>query len=793
MLKKVLLGLVLLLAILVGGAYFWLASLKPQYSGELELSGINAETKVYFDKWGVPHIYAETSNDAYYALGYVVAQDRLFQLEMIRRLAGGKLSEVIGKEMLKSDKFFRTIGLNRHANWSAEEFRKNAPQEIQSCTDAYIKGINAYMENGKTPIEFTMLGITPEPYKLQDVFLVTGYMALGFSEGFRIDPMVEAMYRTLDDQFMQHIDMDWSKSGSNIPVQAGRPLNLTAFSQGISEIMQNYPVSPWIGSNSWVVAPKKSKSKQTILCNDTHMGYSQPAVWYEAHIEYPGFRFYGNHLAGFPFALAGHSDYCGNGLTMFENDDVDFYIEEVSDNKVKYQGEQVALKSFEEVIKVKDAGDVTLQVKESPHGPLVQDVFEEFPESKKEVAVWWAYLKFPARSLEAVYNMNHAKNIDQARLAASMIDAPGLNVMYGDKDGHIAWWAAAKLVKRPAGINPKRFLNGASGEDEPLGWLDFTENPQSEDPESGFVYSANNQPDSISVGYYPGYYVPGNRASTITKTLSSKDEFSIDDMKRLMTDSKSTADLELCRELLKTLGSFDPQALKTEEANRLSAWEGDYGLESPGALIMSRWVYNILAAMMVNKIGKPLFKQYMNSHFMKKSYPGLIGRFESVWWDDWGTRQKEFKALIVKKAWHLTISELRSQWGKDQNKWKWGKAHTLEHVHPIGRKKPFNLFFNVGPETVPGGNEVLNNMGYNLDSSGTYHVRFGPAMRRIIDFSDTDHSQSILPTGQSGYFMADHYKDQAQLFNNNGFRQQLMERKEIERQAGKALILKPRK
>jgi penicillin G amidase len=791
MLKKILLSLLLLVVVAIGGTYYWLNSLKPQYSGEVALPGLAAETKVYFDKWGIPHIYASNSNDAYRALGYVVAQDRLFQLEMIRRLAGGTLSEVIGKEMLKSDKFFRAIGLNRHAAWSADEFTKNAPLEIQNCTNAYIEGVNTYITEGKTPIEFTILGIEPEPFKLQDVFLITGYMALGFAEGFRIDPMVESMYRTVGEEYMRIVDMDWSKNGPNIPVQASKPLNMTAFSEGISEIMDRYPVSPWIGSNSWVLAPKKTKNKKTILCNDAHMGYTQPAVWYEAHIEYPGFRFYGNHLAGFPFALTGHSDYCGNGLTMFENDDVDFYIEEVNGSKVKYQGAETDLKSFEEVIKIKGGESVNLTVRETPHGPLIQDVFEEFPDRKKEVAIWWTYLKFPTRSLEAVYNLNHAKNIDQARLAVSMIEAPGLNVMYGDREGHIAWWAAAKLVKRASGVNPKRFLNGATGTDDPIGWLNFSENPQSEDPENGYVYSANNQPDSISIGYYPGYYTPGNRAATIVSTLDAKKEFTVDDMKRLLADSKSSSDYELSRELLKTLASYDPQALKTEEANRLSSWEGDYGLESPGAIIMNRWLYNILASMMVNKIGKPLFKQYMNSHFMKTSYPGLIRRIESPWWDDWATREKEFRAVIIKRAWQITISELRKKWGKDQSKWKWGKAHTLEHVHPIGRKKPFHLIFNVGPESVSGGNEVINNMGSFIDSSGTYPVRFGPSMRRIIDFSDTDHSLSILPTGQSGYFMADHYSDQAHLFNSNGYRQQLMERKAIEKQAGSALIFIP--
>jgi penicillin G amidase len=183
----------------------------------------------------------------------------------------------------------------------------------------------------------------------------------------------------------------------------------------------------------------------------------------------------------------------------------------------------------------------------------------------------------------------------------------------------------------------------------------------------------------------------------------------------------------------------------------------------------------------------------MNTHFMKTSYPYLLRRIETYWWDDWITRNKEYRSLIIKNAWRKAISELKNVYGKDQSKWKWSRAHTLEHVHPIGRKKPFNLLFNVGPNPVQGGNEVLNNMGYRLDSSATYPVYFGPAMRRIIDFSDVDHTLSVLPTGQSGYFLADHYSDQTDLFNSSGFRSQLMDRKEIEKQSKGALILMPLK
>ena len=794
MLKKVLLGILVFLLVVVAGCWFWLHSLTPDYSGDVSLKGLHEEVDVFYDDFGVPHIYAKNEEDAYFALGYVVAQDRLFQLEMIRRLAAGRLSEVLGNSLLKTDRFFRTLGLNRHAKWSADTFLKSAPPHVQKSTQAYIAGVNQYMEQGSTPIEFSMIGIEKEPYTLEDVFLITGYMAFGFAEGFRIDPMVEGMYRKVGDSFMQELELGWPKESLKIPVHPRVMANAEQLSQNIDRILETYPVAPWIGSNSWVLAPKKTKNGKTLLCNDTHMGYAQPSVWYEAQLEYPGFHFYGNHLAGFPFAMTGHSDFCGNGLTMFENDDVDFYIEQRDGDQVLFNNVPVPLKFHTEVIHVKDSSDVTMKIAETQHGPIIDQVMDNFPIYNQAVSVWWAYLKFPSRSLTAVYEVNHARSMDEARAGVAKIDAPGLNVMYGDKDGHIAWWAAAKLVQRRPGLFSKRFFDGASGKDEPIGWLDFSQNPQSEDPESGYVYSANNQPDSITGGLYPGYYVPENRAKRIVTTLNGKDGWDVEMMRKMMTDGTSAVYPETAKELLRILGTIEPGALRTEEANRLASWEGGHGLESSGVLIYYRWIYNILHMSMFNRLGAPLFNAYMNSHLMKTSYPELLKKPLSLWWDNWATKQVEQRHNVVQQAWHKTLDDLTAVYGKDRNKWKWSRAHTVEHVHPIGRKKPFNLIFNVGPASVNGGNEVINNIGFRLDSTGYYPAFFGPAMRRIIDFSDPDHTLSILPTGQSGYFMSEHYDDQFELYNKNGFRPQLMDRAMIEKQAdGKALKLKPGK
>jgi penicillin amidase len=792
MYKKVIAISLLVIAGGVFACWWWLKSFVPNYSGNEKVPGLKQKVEVYFDKFGIPHIYAQSEPDAYHALGYIVARDRLFQLEMIRRLASGRLAEVIGQPMVKSDKFFRTLGLANHADQSAAEFERSAPANIKVATNAYLAGINAFIAQGNEPFEFKVLGIEAEKLKLRDIFLVTGYMAFGFAEGFRIDPMLESLYRTVGDEYMNELELGWPKGAKTIPVTGGKSIMGTQFSDEVTAMLSAFPVAPWHGSNAWAIAPGKTKAKAPILCNDTHMGYSQPAIWYEAHIEYPGFSHYGNYIAGIPFALAGHNSYCGVGLTMLENDDTDFFIEKIENDKVFYKGNWTPVQKRNEQILVKERNAVSIEIAQTPHGPLMQDVFEKFPLYQVPVAVSWTYLKFPSKALEAIYGFNTAKSMDDARLSASLIHAPGLSIVYGDKDGHIAWWAAAKLVQRPAGQFSKRFLDGSVGTDDPLGYFTFDENPKSEDPASGFVYSANNQPDSCAVGFYPGYYVPEDRALSIEKRLREKSDWDVESSKQLVVLGKSDVYAETAHMLLDVLKQLNSDALSTEQANRLSSWEGEHGLESVGPVIYYRWVYNILHEALADQMGEANFKSFMNTHAMKTAYPSFLRSYENIWWENPFTREKEIRPVIVNRAWKKTIDDLNALLGKDVSAWRWSSLHTLEHEHPLGKQKPFDWLMNVGPEPVPGGNEVINNTGFEIDSSGRYKVTFGPSMRRIVDFSDLSKSYSVLPTGQSGYFMAPHYSDQFKLFNSNTFRPQLMvDKNQIKSQSKAPLILEP--
>lgn len=520
------------------------------------------------------------------------------------------------------------------------------------------------------------------------------------------------------------------------------------------------------------------------------MGLSLPTVWYEAHLSYGETNLYGNYIVGLPFALVGHTDFCATGLTMFENDDLDFYYEKIENDQVFYKGKWEETKFREELIKVKNKADVIFSVTEAKRGPLMNNANADFRKIKDPISLQWTFLQFPSKAIEATYSLNHAKTLNDAYIGASLIHAPGLNVMYGDKDGNIAWWAAAKLVKRPKHVNSMRFLDGASGLDEPLGFENFTENPQILNPESNFIYSANNQPATYGESFYPGYYVPENRAKQINKLLNDSSSFTVEMMKTTMLDDISESFAKLLQLKLANLSAQNKEKHENIIA-QVKDWNGNHSKNETAALIFNHWYWNTIKLAMHDELGDTLLKQFANTHFMKVSFPELLQNENSIWWDNINTEKIERRADIINHSFELTIKTLEKKFGANPTSWNWEKAHHLTLVHPMGMVKPLNLLFNRGPYPTSGGNEVINNLGFHLNDEIDYSVKFGPSMRRVIDFSNTTVSWSVLPGGQSGHVGSKYYDDQIKLYINGVFRNQLSNEDTIRTKFRKVLILKP--
>ena len=807
--KRILKFLLLIVVILVLLVTVIVYSSQPKYSGEITLNGALDDIEVIFDTYGVPHIYAKNEHDAYLALGYVHAQDRLFQMEIMRRVGGGSLAEILGPELVETDKFFKTIGIEDAADEAVEVFMSNWDKEWHHSTMAYLEGVNEFLENGAAPLEYTLLGIEKTAFTPRDVYLIMGYMSFSFAHGFRTDPMITKIYRDLGPEYLNDLAPHWVPGDEMIKNYRVPDSSITeSIAIKTAEIIDKLPSPVLIGSNGWVLSGKKTKSGKVMFANDTHIGYAQPSVWYEAHLEYPGFSYYGNHLAGFPHGLVGHTRTSSIGLTMFENDDVDFYVEKVNPdnpNQVWVNDHWEDMQVIDKTIVVKGEDDVHFKVQVTRHGPLINSVIEDVATLETSpVSVWWVYTKVPNNTIQSSYAFSHHESMDQAREAAFKINAPGLNVMYGDADGNIAWWAAAKLVKRPRHVHSKLFLDGASGVDEIEGYFESEENPQSENPPSGFVYSANNQPDSIysklesGVGIlYPGYYVPEERAVRIMEYLKTNQKWDVEAMKEMSTDVTSPSYARMATYIMAVIENervLDNSSSHARALNTLKAWKGQHGIEDVAPTIYNKLIYNILYNAMADEIGEGALNALLTTHFMKRSIFGLLNKESSVWWDDIDTDNNvETRKANFIDAFDRTIRELENQLGPDVAEWKWGRVHTVEYIHPVGRREPFDKIFNVGPMPINGGNEVLNNTGFSLNGSGEYKVIFGPAMRIILDFNEIDSAVSILPTGQSGNVLSDHYDDQAQMYANGEFRKMRMDREDIVWNQIGTLLIKPKK
>jgi len=795
--KYIFIIIVALIAIIGAAIAVFLYSNKPDCSGEKELEGINRNTEILFDNYGIPHIYAENANDAYFAMGYIHASERLFQMEMMRRVASGHLSEILGSSMIKTDRFFKTLGIERIADESVKQYLSDSTKAWQKATYQYIAGVNAFIESGKTPIEFYLIGMPKTEFTVKDVYMISGLMALSFANGFTIDPVISRIQQQYGDAYLKDLAIKSDSQTVKLPIHRNPPIvNMEGISKDISEIINSLPFQPFIGSNGWLVAPSRSESGKALFANDTHIGYSQPAVWYETHIEYPDCSFYGSFIPGIPFALVGHSHSKVWGLTMFENDDVNFYREKANPqnpDQVWVNDHWEDLKIVDETITVKDSDNVQVKVRYSRHGAIINDVFDGFSKFEKEpVSVWWIYTQFPSRAVEALYQLNHAENITDTRNALAMIDAPGLNFMYADIEGNIAWWAVAKLVKLPVDANTTTFLDGTSGKYEPTEFFSFDENPCAINPESGFVYTANNQPDTIAGMLYPGYYAPNDRAGRILDYAKANEKFSLETFKKIQADVVSTNFSALAHEIAKIVSTQSKlSGLEQQLADSLANWDGSHELTSVSATVFHLTLSYILARTFVDELGNDDFKSISSSHLMKSTLPLLLRNDSSVWWDNILTSsKKESRTDIFASSFLTTVQQLSKDHGTDIKNWQWANVHQLTHGHAIGEKKPFDKIFNVGPFPQRGGNETINNLAFNWDTTGVFKIKYGPAIRILLDFSDVEHSQNVIPSGQSGHFMSEFYDNQAELYNANQYRLQMMNRDEIVKNTKYKMMLK---
>mgnify|MGYP000639094124 CR=1 FL=1 len=789
---KRLLKIIVIILVVIGAAGAWYYHNKqPVRSGEVSLTKLIAPVTVRYDERGVPHIQAQNETDMYRTLGYVHAQDRLFQMEMVRRLARGELAAILGPKLLATDRLFRTLGIRAHAAQYAAKMDPNtAPSRALT---AYLDGVNQYQNTHPAPLEFDILGISKRPFTAEDTLSVAGYMAYSFAAAFRTEPVLTYIRDQLGAEYLEVFDLAWHPEGVvQTSLTASDWQDLSELADISHRALTDSGLALFEGSNAWAVSGSRTASGKPLLAGDPHIGFAVPSVWYEAHLSYPGFELYGHHQALNPVASLGHNLDFGWSITMFQNDDIDLIAEKLNPdntNQVWYQGQWVDMQSRTEKIDVKGSEPVTITLRRSPHGPIINDALGKHA-GETPIAMWWAFLETENPILDAFYQLNRADTLAKARAASEKIHAPGLNIVWANASGDIGWWASAQLPLRPSGVNPSFILDGSSSESDKLGFVPFSANPQEENPVRGYIISANFQPVPESGIEVPGYYNLPARGIRLNQRLADRSvKWNIQNSQALQLDTGNNYAQRLLKPLLPIIQSA-ASAEEQELVQLLSNWNGDHNVEDIAPTIFNQLLYQLAFEAMQDEMGESFFSTLIKTRVIDFALPLLATKAHSPWWDNRTTSVTEDRSSIVNVAWQTSLEHLRNTLGSDTANWQWGKAHTLTHGHPLGQQKPLDKFFNVGQFASPGGHETPNNLSHKIGPA-PWAVTYGPSTRRLIDFADPSHSLGINPVGQSGVLFDQHYQDQAEPYINGKYQNQHFSEADVEANTISTLQLVP--
>lgn len=776
----ILLGLIL---VLVGGSYLWFQqAIKrslPQTSGEIALDGLKEDVEIIRDTYGVPHIYAKNEPDLYFALGYAMAQDRFWQMEFHRRLGHGQLSEVLGEELVKVDRFFRTIasaGLN-----------KKIPDNLAFLHESFANGVNAYLEtqSDRLPFEFKLLGYKPQPWTDEDYLAILKVVNWGLSNGWKVDLTAAKILEKSGEG-------KWKDAFPAWPDDA--PLVIPEESKSLSEFSPLMKTMNWVErltafsssgvSNNWVVSGKKSVTGKPILANDPHLALTNPSFWWEVHMVCPTINVSGFAVPGVPGIAVGHNLHVAWGVTNVMVDDVDFYIEKINpDNPRQYwfKDHWEEMKVKKETIQVKGREPIKTETLLTRHGPILTDAKGI---KERALSARWAFTE-GLQPEQAAYLLAKAKDIQEVKEALRYWELPCQNFVFADRDGNIGYWCCATIPIRSKGdgILP---MPGWTGEYEWKGYVPFERRPHVINPREGFIATANNKVIGDNYPYFISHYwEPVDRITRIRQLLKAKEKLGIGDFKQMHRDISCLLASEIVPKMIQVLEErfSDEDAQKAKDI--LSKWNFIMDKDSVGACLFEVTFRRMIDNFFKDELGEELFHEYLKtSTFPPSAVRRMIRKGSSSWFG------KKTLEDIVATSLKQMFLELRKVIGADMNKWTWGKIHSLTFEHALGKKKLPAWIFNLGPFPVGGSHLTVNMRKYLYEEP--YRAVHGVSERMIVDLSNIGGSLRILPTGESGHLGSPHHRDQIDLYLSGRYHADWTDRREVERNSEATLMIRPR-
>ena len=757
-------------------AYLYSAQSSP--SGKRTIKGIGDSVVITFDESDIPHIKANSQTDALFALGYLHATERSWQMELNRRLASGRLSEILGSESVKIDRFIRTLGVKRAADRQFDRYPVAAKRLLQ----AYADGVNT----GNTqlgwalPIEYFLTGSKPGHWSPTDS--VAWMLMMAYDLGGNWDKELQRLELSqfLTTKQIWEILPSFETGGpvSNMDfAKIYKDLNIfNSFEKSTELGSLDLPGGKeGIGSNNWALSGKLTASGKPLLANDPHLGLSAPAIWYFAHLDAPGMNVIGGTLPGIPGVALGRTDKFAWSFTNTNPDVQDLYIEQIdSNNPGMYRGPDGPLpfKVHQEIIDVKGSPSITFLVKETRHGPVISDSYARAKRSidtkRFALALRWTALDTENQSVVGLLEMNRAKDIDSFKQALRKNYAPMQNVVMADSEGNISYQAA--------GVAPKRILHqGLYGLAPAIGWekqydwngyIPFEQLPAGNNPEQEWIATANqriiaaNDPNPLTADWD----LP-TRYDRIVELIKSRNNHDLNYMKTMQADTLSLG----ATPLLGLFKSSKPSHKLAPQAQEIiQNFDGDMKVNSAGALIFNAWA-DQLTRNLFSRLSY-LFTESYGSRSFRQPLLLALENPDSLWCDDPKTTPVESCLDSSNNAFDKALEYLSAEYGNDPKNWAWGKAHISVSEHrPLSKVPVLGWLFNI--KTPFPGDAFSINVGrpQHLKSTNPYETIQGPSMRTIYDLSDLEKSLFIYQTGQSGWVQSKLYRNMNSLWANNEY------------------------
>jgi len=762
LLGKILAVLVLIVVIAVTAAWLYLHESLPKIDGDVGAKGLGAEVEVLRDADGIPHILAKNDADAWFAMGYVHAQDRLWQMEFQRRVVDGRISEILGERAYDTDRLMRTLGMAR----MAERIVARLDKQTLANLEAYSAGVNAFLDADPVlPVEFHVFRIKPPHWKPADTVGWLLVMAWDLSSNWRTE-LSRLRYAN---------KLGRERANEIIPPYPGdAPMPLPDFKALYAELaptanalLAMSPANDYAnGSNSWVVSGAHSETGKPLLANDPHLGLQAPSLWYLAHLSSPSGNIVGGTLPGVPFVVLGRNDQLAWTFTTTLGDTQDLFVERVAPNDPASYLTPTGTAKFEsrqEVIRV-GSEERRITVRATRHGPVISDAVKSAGEAAPKghvLALAWAALTEENVVARAGFALNRARTVAELHAAGREFTAPQQNVVFADREGHIGFVAPARVPIRRADNEARGRVPvpGWNAKYDWQGFLPYEQMPAIADPASGKIVTANHKitppgyKPFMSVDWFPPY-----RADRIDELLAKTPKHSMASFARIQGDTVS----RLARELLALALAAKPKTNEGRDAQAmLKGWDAQMRVDSPAPLVFSAWYRELTRLVYADDLGEMFADSWdMRSAFMLSVLKNQAGY--AKWCDDIRTPARETCDEQVSKAFDLAALYLAKQHGEPRT-WRWGAVHVAGGDHrPFSFVPVISRWFSVAPETPGDGFTVDVGHFFIRDNDRPFANRHAASLRAIYDLSDLDKSLYIQSTGQSGNFLSPWYANMAE-------------------------------